>query len=59
MAWDSKAQMKAAYGGFLGPEMKRKAAEFSRATPNIKALPEHVSDRKKKRGPAVPDTKKL
>ncbi len=48
--------MRAAYGGFLGPEMKKKAAEFSRATPDIKALPEHV---KKSKRPAVPDLRKM
>ena len=48
--------MKAAYGGYLGPEMKKKAAEFSRATPDIKSLPEHV---KKRKGPTVPDVRKL
>ncbi len=56
--WASKAQMRAAYGGYLGAEMKQKAAEFSHATPNIAALPEHVKNKKRK-GPAVPDTRKI
>ena len=42
MPWKSKAQMKAAYGGFLGKKMKDKASEWSAATPNIKKLPEHA-----------------
>lgn len=48
--------MRAAYGGYLGSEMKTKAAEFARATPNIKSLPEHA---KKRKGPVVPDLRKL
>lgn len=58
MPWASMAQMKAAYGGYLGRKMKEKAHEFSMATPNISALPEHVSDKKRKR-PAMPDTRKV
>ena len=42
MPFKSKAQMRAAFGGHLGPEMKKKAKEFADATPNIKALPKHV-----------------
>ena len=57
MPWKSKAQMRAAYGGHLGPEMKKKAAEYSRATPDISALPEHAKKRNK--GPAVPDLRRL
>jgi len=34
--------MRAAYGGHLGPEMKKKADEFSAKTPSISKLPEHV-----------------
>lgn len=57
MPFESKAQARAAFGGYLGPEMKAKAAEFARATPSIKALPEHV--RKKAKKPAVPDLRKI
>lgn len=56
MPFQSKSQMRAAFGGYLGQEMKKKAKEFARATPNIAALPGHV---KKRKGPAVPDTKKI
>lgn len=41
MPFQSKAQMRAAFGGYLGPTMKAKADEFAHATPNLKALPEH------------------
>lgn len=34
--------MRAAYGGYLGPEMKAKAPEWSAETPNLKRLPKHV-----------------
>ena len=57
MPFKSKAQMKAAFGGHLGKEMKSKAMEFAHATPDIKSLPEHV--KKKRRGPAIPDVKAL
>lgn len=58
MPFTSKAQEKAAFGGYLGAEMKAKAPEFARATPDIKALPEHVG-KKKNPGRPVPDLKKL
>lgn len=35
----SKAQMKAAFGGYLGSEMKSKAKQWADETPNIKSLP--------------------
>ena len=41
MPFKSKAQMKAAFGGYLGPEMKAKARQWAEETPNIKKLPEH------------------
>lgn len=56
MAFKSKAQMKAAFGGYLGKEMKAKAREFARATPDISALPEHA---KKRKGPVIPDVRKI
>lgn len=46
MPFQSKAQMQAAFAGGLGPEMQAKAEEFARATPNLKALPEHVGKKK-------------
>lgn len=39
MPFQSKAQMKAAFGGYLGPEMKKKARQWAQETPNIKSLP--------------------
>jgi hypothetical protein len=47
MPFDSKAQMRAAFGGYLGKEMKAKAEEFAHATPSIKDLPEHKHGKKK------------
>jgi hypothetical protein len=58
MPFKSKAQAKAAFGGYLGAEMKAKAPEFARATPDIKALPEHVAKKKKTTRP-IPDLKKM
>lgn len=54
--FQSKSQMKAAFGGYLGKEMKNKAREFAHATPNISALPEHVKKGKK---PTIPDVRKI
>ena len=42
MPFKSKAQMRAAFGGYLGPEMKKKAKEWADETPNPKKLPAHV-----------------
>ena len=47
MPFKSQAQARAAFGGYLGPEMKSKAKEFADATPDIKKLPQHVSASKK------------
>lgn len=41
MPFQSKAQLGAAFGGYLGPEMKTKASKWAHETPNISALPEH------------------
>ncbi len=41
MPFKSKSQMKAAFAGGLGPEMKAKAKGWARETPHIKSLPEH------------------
>lgn len=57
MPFESKAQARAAFGGYLGSEMKAKAKEFAQATPNLKNLPEHVG--KKKKRPPIPDVRKL
>lgn len=35
--------MRAAFGGYLGQEMKSKAKEWAAETPNIKNLPKHKS----------------
>lgn len=48
--------MRGAFGGHLGPEMKKKAMEFAHATPDISKLPEHVKKGKK---PAIPDIRKI
>lgn len=42
MPFKSKAQERAAFGGYLGAEMKSKAKEWAHETPNMKELPEHV-----------------
>ncbi len=39
--FESKAQMKASFGGYLGKEMQDKADTWAHETPNIKGLPEH------------------
>ena len=41
MPFKSKAQMKAAFSGALGPKMKKAAREWAHKTPDIKSLPEH------------------
>ena len=46
----SKAQMKAAFGGYLGAEMKSKAEGWAQETPNPKRLPEHVRPVPRARG---------
>ncbi len=38
----SKAQERAAFGGYLGPEMKSRAKAWASETPNQKSLPSHV-----------------
>ena len=49
MPFQSQAQMRAAFGGYLGPEMKSKAQEFADATPDIKNLPQKVGKKKDNR----------
>lgn len=48
MPFKSKAQMRAAFGGHLGSEMKSKAREFAHETKDLKSLPYHVSSGRKK-----------
>lgn len=46
MPFKSKAQMRGAFSGHLGPEMKAKAEEWASETPNPKALPNRVKKAK-------------
>ncbi len=46
MPFKSKAQMRAAFGGYLGAEMKEKAQQWADETPNKKELPEHTKKKK-------------
>lgn len=46
MPFKSKAQERAAFGGYLGPEMKKDAKEWADKT-DQKSLPKHVKGRKK------------
>ena len=42
MPFQSQAQARAAFGGYLGPEMKSKADQWAHETPGgIKSLPKH------------------
>jgi len=41
MPFESKAQMRAAFGGYLGKEMKQKAKQWAAETPSIASLPKH------------------
>ena len=43
MPFKSLAQMRGAFSGALGPEMKAHAQEWASATPDIKNLPEHLN----------------
>ena len=43
----SKAQMRAAFAGALGPEMQAKAEGWAQETPNPKRLPQHVKPHKR------------
>jgi hypothetical protein len=44
MPFRSSAQMRAAFSGALGPEMKAKADTWAHETPDLKSLPTHVRD---------------
>jgi len=46
MPFKSQAQMRAAFGGYLGPTMKAKAQTWAAETPNIKSLPAHLNSAK-------------
>ena len=41
MPFQSKAQMRAAFGGYLGPEMQAKAETWAHETRDVKHLPLH------------------
>lgn len=43
MPFRSQAQMRAAFGGYLGPAMQAKAKTWAAETPDVKRLPGHVS----------------
>ena len=47
MPFKSQAQMKAAFGGHLGSEMKSKAKDWAKETPNIKRLPKKLPAKKR------------
>ncbi len=47
MPFESKKQMRAAFGGYLGLKMKARAKEWASETPNIKSLPDRVNKKKK------------
>ncbi len=44
MPFKSRAQAGAAFGGHLGPEMKKKAHKWAKETPNMEKLPQHVKE---------------
>ena len=50
MPFKSQAQMRAAFAGGLGPEMKKKASMWAKETPDIKDMPMHVKGDKGKKG---------
>lgn len=49
MPFQSQAQMRAAFAGGLGQEMKTKADQWAHETPNIQTLPEKVGKKKDNR----------
>jgi hypothetical protein len=46
MPFRSKAQMRGAFSGHLGEEMKQKAEQWAKETPNIRELPERVGSKR-------------
>lgn len=59
MPFESKAQMGAAFGGYLGPEMKKKAKQWAGETPDISKLPVHKNSEIPGRRPVIPDIRKV
>ena len=53
MPFKSKAQERAAFGGYLGKEMKSKAKEWAEETPSQSKLPLHVKGRKEAKTKAL------
>lgn len=50
MPFRSRAQARAAFGGYLGPEMKAKADQWAHETPGgIGSLPKHVDQKRAQR----------
>jgi hypothetical protein len=49
MPYKSLKQMRAAFGGYLGKEMKDKAKQWADETPNISSLPEYAAKKKGKK----------
>lgn len=49
MPFRSKIQMRAAFSGALGPEMKARANKWAKETPSIKSLPDKKIGAKDKR----------
>lgn len=47
MPFKSKAQMRAAFGGYLGQKMKDRAVLWAAETPDIKHLPKYKRKKKK------------
>ena len=48
MPFKSKKQMRAAFGGYLGADMKDQAEEWADETPDMKSLPTRVKKPKSK-----------
>ena len=46
MPFKSQAQSRAAFGGYLGPEMQAKAPQWAAETPSVKSLPQKVNGKK-------------
>lgn len=47
MPFKSKAQMRAAFSGALGPKMQKAAKQWAAETPNPKKLPQHAKPTKR------------
>lgn len=55
----SKSQMRAAFGGYLGKEMKSKAKNWAKETPNIQKLPEKATEVEQRKAKVTKAVKKL